>query len=127
MAEEDLSEVDYDDLTIELVTDEYKEIEGKLLAASKAEIGSKRADYLIRIHNDTLQEKRNYSHKGEIFYSTEWTEPGDLYVIDGGIKTTYDRGDDPMEPIDWAEGYTKDLVDEFLIDIWPVEKEKSEN
>lgn len=110
-------------MSVELVTEEFIHIEGQLLAVNRAEIGNRRVDYLIRIHNGKLQEKRDYYDGDQLFHSDEWKSPAELHVSQGGIKTYHPGDDDPMDPTDWAERYSEDLVTEFTIDAWPEMRE----
>lgn len=123
MVEEHESGIENETMSIELVTGEFTHIEGQLLAVNRAEIGDRRVDYLIRIYNGELQEKRDYYDGGQLFYSDEWISPAELYVSEGGIKTRHPGNDDPMDPTEWAEKYSRDLVSEFTIDAWPEMKE----
>ena len=118
MVEELSSEEIEENIEIELVTEEYTDIDGQVLAVSRSNLYNRRVDYFIRIYNGELQERQDFYDEGRLFHSSEWSSPAELYLSDGQVKVYGGGSDDGMDPVEWAEGYSQEWLYEYTTELW---------
>jgi hypothetical protein len=119
------SEYIEENLQTELITEQYSDIEGQLLAVSTSTLDNRRVDYFIRIFNGKLQERQDFYDDGRLFHSVDWISFDELYLSDGKVKFSGDgESGEGIDPPEWAKRYAKDWLYEYTTEIWAENKDK---
>jgi hypothetical protein len=109
-------------IQIELVTEEYTDIEGQLLVVNRSELDNRRVDYFIRIFNGEIQERRDYYDNGRLFHSEDWSGISEVGLKGGKVKIYPGTGNERRDPVDWAKDYSSSWLYEHTTEIWVMNK-----
>jgi hypothetical protein len=110
-------------LQTKLVTEEYPDIEGQLLAVGRSKLFDRRVDYFIRIFNGKLQERQDFYEGDQLFHSGDWRQYDELFLSGGQVKFPGEgHGTEGKDPISWAEAYVEDWLWEYTTEIWSEER-----
>jgi len=128
MANEYSSEYLENNLQTELITEQYPDIEGQLLAVSTSRLDNRRVDYFVRIFSGKLQERQDFYDDGRLFHSVEWTPLDELYLSNGKVKFSGDgESGEGTEPSEWAKSYTEGWLYDYTTEIWNEKKSRYDN